>query len=34
MENIHEECGVFGYYSETENAGFWHYGADGKPVLW
>lgn len=22
------------YYSETENAGFWHYGADGKPVLW
>lgn len=22
------------YYSETEQAGFWHYGEDGKPTLW
>ena len=22
------------YYSETEEAGKWHFGADGKPELW
>ncbi len=22
------------YYSETEKAGCWHYGADGKPAMW